>query len=124
MRLPAPLAAKAERRASKKAAKKGKRVDPRSLQAAHFVMVFTTLPQKLLSAANVMELYRYRWQIELAFKRLKQLLRLGRLPHKDPAAAQGWIHAKLLVALLLETLFRNARAISPWGFQIQKLDAI
>lgn len=121
MRLPAPLAAKAEHRAAKQSARKGKRLDPRSLQAAHFVMVFTTLPQSLLSAANVMELYRYRWQIELAFKRLKQLLKLGRLPHKDPDAAQGWIHSKLLVALLLETLFRNARALSPWGFEIRTL---
>jgi hypothetical protein len=121
LRLPAPLAAQAERKASKKAAKKGKRLDPRSLQATHFVMVFTTLPRQLLSAQNILELYRYRWQIELAFKRLKQLLRLGRLPHKDPAAAQGWIHAKLLIALLLETLFRNARALSPWGFPIKAL---
>jgi IS4 transposase len=87
-------------------------------------MVFTTLPQRLLGAADVIELYRYRWQIELAFKRLKQLLKLGRLPHKDPAAAQGWIHAKLVVALLLETLFRNARAISPWGFDLHKLTSL
>lgn len=123
MKLPAPLAAKAERRVTKQSAKKGKRMDPRSLEAAHFVMVFTTLPQRTLSAVRVIELYRYRWQIELAFKRLKQLLKLGRLPHKDPAAAKGWIHAKLLVALLLETLFRNARAISPWGFDIHKLAA-
>lgn len=121
MRLPAPLAAKAERRVRKDSARKGRRVDPRSLEAAHFVMVFTTLPERLLSAAEVIELYRYRWQIELAFKRLKQLLKLGRLPHKDPAAAQGWIHAKLVVALLLETLFRNARALSPWGFDLHQL---
>lgn len=42
-RLPAPLAAKAERRVTKNAAKKGKELDPRTLQAAHFVMVFTRL---------------------------------------------------------------------------------
>jgi hypothetical protein len=121
MRLPAPLAAQAERRVTQRSSKKSKRVDPRSLQAAHFVMIFTTVPKQLLSAIDVIELYRYRWQIELAFKRLKQLLKIGRLPHKDPAAAKGWIHAKLLVALLLETLFRNARALSPWGFEAQKL---
>ena len=118
LRLPAPLAAKATRRAERASYKKGKKPDPRSLEAAQFVMVFTTLPEKLLSASSVMELYRYRWQIELAFKRMKQLLKLGRLPHQDPVVARTWILAKLVVALLLETLYRNARTLSPWGHSI------
>jgi hypothetical protein len=121
-KLPAPVAAKAERRAAK--TKKGRKPDPRSLEAAHFVMVFTTLPETLLAAGDVLELYRYRWQIELAFKRLKQLLKLGRLPHKDPRAAKAWILAKLVVALVLETLYRNARAFSPWGYHLQTLSPI
>jgi hypothetical protein len=120
-KLPAPLAAKGERRAAKSSTKKGKKVDPRSLQAAHFVMVFTSLPQALLTGRDVLELYRYRWQIELAFKRLKQLLKFGRLPHKDPRSARTWIQAKLVVALLLETLYRNARAFSPWGYRFEAL---
>ncbi|HTP30513.1 MAG TPA: transposase [Anaeromyxobacteraceae bacterium] len=99
--------------------KKSKKPDPRSLEAAHFVMIFTTLPAATLAAADVLELYRFRWQIELAFKRLKQLLKLGHLPHKDARAAQTWILAKLVIALLLETLYRNARAISPWGYRFQ-----
>jgi hypothetical protein len=117
-KLPAPLAERAVRRATRTSAKKGKRADPRSLQAAQSVMVFTTLPMTLLEDRDVLELYRYRWQIELAFKRLKQLLRIGRLPHKDPRCARSWILAKLVVALLLETLYRNATTFSPWGFRI------
>lgn len=120
-KLPAPVAAKAERRAAKTSTKKGKKPDPRSLEAAHLVMVFTTLPKALLAARDVLELYRCRWQIELAFKRLKQLLKLGHLPHKDPRAAQTWILAKLVVALILETLYRNARAFSPWGYRLEAL---
>jgi IS4 transposase len=68
-----------KRRAAKTSTKKVKKPDPRSLRAAHFVIVFTTLPQSLLAARDVRQLYRYRWQIELVFKRLKQLLKLGRL---------------------------------------------
>lgn len=117
-KLPAPLAARAERRAAKTSKKKGKKPDPRALQAAHFVMLFTTLSQKQLAAEDVLELYRYRWQIELAFKRLKQLLKLGRLPHQDQRAAKAWILAKLVVALILETLYRNARSFSPWGYRL------
>ena len=84
-------------------------------------MTFTTLPAERLSGEGILELYRYRWQVELAFKRLKQLLSLGRLPHKDPRAAEAWILAKLVIALLLETLYRNARSISPWGYNVQQL---
>src|SRR5438094_1907872 len=47
-------------------------------------------------------LYRVRWQIELAFKRLKSILRLDRLPAKSPGLAQAWIAAHLLIALLVE----------------------
>jgi hypothetical protein len=123
-KLPAPLAAKAERRAAKASTKKRRRPDPRSLAAAHFVMVFTTLPATIMPAADVLELYRFRWQIEIAFKRLKQLLKLSRLPHRDPQAAQGWILAKLVVALILEALYRTAGAISPWGYQLQRLGSL
>jgi hypothetical protein len=118
-RLPAPLAARAERRLLRRASKHGyKTSDPRSVAAAHFVMLFTTLPRQLLGTAEVLELYRYRWQIELAFKRLKQLLKVGRLPHQEARAARSWILAKLVVALLLEKLYRNARGFSPWGYAI------
>ena len=120
-KLPAPVAARAERRAAKTSKKKNKKPDRRSLEAAHFVMAFTTLPSSKLAGADVLELYRFRWQIELAFKRLKQLLKLGRLPHKDPRVAKAWILAKLTIALLLETLYRNASAFSPWAYRFQAL---
>lgn len=116
--LPLPLAERAQRRARRTASKKQHRLHPETLVAAGYVMLFTSLPKEMLSAQPVLDLYCYRWQVELAFKRLKQLLKAGRLPHKDPAAATGWIQAKLVAALLLETLFRNSRAFSPWGFPL------
>jgi hypothetical protein len=119
LRLPAPLAAKAERRVRRIAEKKGKKIDPRTIAAAHFVMLFTTVPVHLLDAEGVLALDRYRWQIEVAFKRLKQLLRLGNLPHKGGAAARSWILAKLLLALLIEKLYRSARSFFPWGYPIR-----
>jgi len=115
IRLPRPVAARSERRVQREARRKGGRLDPRSVEAAHFVLLFTTLPRNLLDPPAVLDLYRARWQIELTFKRLKQLLRLGRLPHQEPRAARAWILAKLVVALLLEHLSRNASAFSPWG---------
>ena len=118
IRLPAPLAANAERRVRRASQRKQTPLDQRSLEAAHFVLVFTTLSRDALDAAGVLELYRGRWQIELVFKRLKQLLKLGQVPHKQPAVARSWISAKLVASLLLETLYRNARSFSPWGYRV------
>jgi hypothetical protein len=120
-RMPGPVGARAARRAERIAAKQGRRIDPRSVEAAHLIMVFTTLSDAQLATPDVLELYRCRWQIELTFKRLKQLLKLGRLPHKDPRAARSWILAKLVVALLLETLYRQAATLSPWGYSLPNL---
>jgi IS4 transposase len=63
----------------------------------------------------VLEAYRYRWQIELVFKRLKQIVQLSHLPKRQDDSAQAWLYAKLFVALLTEKLLAHARAISPWG---------
>jgi hypothetical protein len=118
IKLPAPLAKQQRRRAAKSSRKKGKKADPRSLEAAQYVMLFTTLPAERFDAAKVLTIYRWRWQVELAFKRLKQLLRLGHLPHTDSKAAQGWILSKLTVALLLEKAYRQALSVSPWGYEL------
>lgn len=117
LKLPAPLAERARQQAERSSRKKGKRPDPRSLEAAQYVMLFTTLAPSW-SAARVLEIYRWRWQVEVAFKRLKQLLRLGHLPHDDPGAAQAWVQAKMLLALLLEKIERLGRSFSPWGYPL------
>lgn len=123
LKLPAPLAERQRQRALKSAKKKGRTADPRSLEAAQYVMLFTTLPEELFDAAEVLNIYRWRWQVEVAFKRLKQLLRLGHLPHSDEKAAQGWILSKLTVALLLEKAYRQALSLSPWGYELVDSDA-
>ena len=61
------------KRLHRKASRKGHKTDPRSLQAAGFMMLLTSLPAGLATAEEVVRLYRMRWQIELAFKRLKSL---------------------------------------------------
>ena len=118
IKLPGPVTARNRQRLIKKASKKQRKVDERSLQAAGYVFLFTTLPVELLGTNAVADLYRFRWQIEIAFKRHKQILKLGALPHTNERAAESWILAKLILALLLETLYRNIIAISPWGYRI------
>lgn len=98
----------------KEARKKGHQVRPETLEAAGYVIVLTTLEQP--DAGAILELYRRRWQVELAFKRLKSLLQLGHLKKLDPQGARAWLQGKLLVACLVETLILRAERFSPWGY--------
>lgn len=98
--------------------KKGRAVDPRSLETAGYVFVLTSLPSQALPASDVLELYRFRWQVELTFKRLKSLLQLSALPARDPPLARSFLYAKLLAALLLEDFTDRFLAFSPWGYPL------
>lgn len=98
----------------REATKKRREVRPETLEAAGYVIVLTTLMQP--SAQAIMEFYRRRWQIELAFKRLKSLLQLGHLKKFDQDGAKAWLQGKILVACLIETLILTAERFSPWGY--------
>src|ERR1035437_5205642 len=57
-----PEAAKAPRLALRLAAiKKGKKLDPRSLIAADFMILVTSLPAKGYKAKDILAVYRLRW---------------------------------------------------------------
>lgn len=100
----------------RKAQRQNRKLEPETLIYAQFVMVLTTFPEAELSAAAVLEHYRFRWQVELVFKRLKQIAQLGHLPKSDEQSAKAWLYGKLLVALLTNKLIERARAFSPWGY--------
>lgn len=98
----------------RESAKKRREVKPETIEAAGYVIVLTTLMQP--AASVIMEFYRRRWQVELAFKRLKSLLQLGHLKKIDKNGAKAWLQGKLLVACLIETLILTAERFSPWGY--------
>jgi Transposase DDE domain len=117
LRKSAEATARARRRIARKAQQGGPQPKPETLQYAGYVMVFTTVPASHFSAAEVLEWYRVRWQIELVFKRLKTLAELGSLPKHDDQSARAWLYGKLLIALLGQKLERLGRDISPWGYR-------
>lgn len=98
----------------REAAQKHREVKPETVEAAGYVIVLTTLMSP--SAETIMEFYRRRWQVELAFKRLKSLLQLGHLKKIDKEGAKAWLQGKILVACLIETLILTAERFSPWGY--------
>ena len=100
-----PQQAEAEqRRLLKDARKRGRQPDPRSLEAAKYILLLTSLPAATFPPADILALYRFRWQIELAFKRFKSLAGLDRLPAKKPKLAQAWLYARLIVAIIAEQI--------------------
>jgi len=98
------------------ASKNCRKPDARTLEAAAYVFVFTTLPQDRLSASDVMELYRFRWQIELAFKRLKGITELDEMAAHHPDLCRTYLCSKLIGALLVEDLTQGLDDFSPWGY--------
>lgn len=105
----------AERKVRRRAQRKGQQLQPETLEYVQWVIVLTTVPAPLLDDALVLQWYRVRWQIELAFKRLKSLAGLGHLPKYDDASSRAWLYGKLLVSLLTDKMQRHAGAFSPWG---------
>jgi hypothetical protein len=111
-----PEQAETERqRLLKDAKKRGKTPDPRSLQAAQYILLLTSLPASTFSAADVLALYRFRWQLELAFKRMKSLAGLDELAAKKPELARAWIYARLISFLIAERSAGQVPDSSPSG---------
>ena len=111
-------AERARRKVRDKAKSDGREPSAESLELAGYVLVLTSLPPEF-TRSQVLELYRCRWQVELAFKRLKSLLGAGHVPKTDDQSARAWMQAKLLTALLLERLLLEAKIFSPWGYKLR-----
>jgi hypothetical protein len=110
-------AEKARTRLLRRARKSRQLAKPETVEAAGYVFVLTSLSHDF-STAEVLQLYRARWQVELAFKRMKSLFQAGHVPKYDPVSARAWLHAKLLAVLIIERLSEEARFFSPWGFKL------
>ncbi len=105
----------AVQRAMRDSARKGHAIREETLVLARFVVVLSDC-DAAVTPEQILETYRFRWQIELAFKRLKSLLFLDNLRARDPALAQTYLLGKLLGALLAEELIERAGSFSPWGY--------
>ena len=109
-RLPASEAEKARARVRREFGGKTSALD---LEAAQYVVLFTTVPAVRMSADMCLALYRLRWQVELAFKRWKSLCHFDRLPKYRDDTILTWLYAKLLLALLLQRIASNSPTLFP-----------
>lgn len=84
------------------ARKQKNKLDPRTVEAAGYILVLTSLSKEQMGTDQVLETYRLRWQIELKFKRMKSILELDYLPAKEPRLVKAILLAKLIGTLLVE----------------------
>jgi hypothetical protein len=103
----------AERRLMRNAQQHGRAVSAVALFLCGWLLLLTSLPAESWTADELLWLYRARWQVELLFKRIKQLLRLGRIRASSLAGAEATIRALLVAWLLQEQSSRGLQALLP-----------
>jgi Transposase DDE domain len=104
----------ARKKLRRSASKRQHQVDPNSELAAGFVMLATSLPPDI-PTAEICAVYRLRWQIEFAFKRLKSLLKIDRLPTWTEAGSLSWLYLHLIFALLTDDICQDILESPPSG---------
>lgn len=115
LRKPESATFAAQKKLHRRASRNSGKVGEKALMTSAFVMILSSLPCEEFSTKAILELYRCRWQIELAFKRLKSLLQAGHVPKSSDPTAKAWMQAKVLTALLIESLLCDSRNFSPWA---------
>jgi hypothetical protein len=135
-RLSEQAAEAARRRLRRQSQKNGRTPDKRSLEMAGYITVVSNLDEPIWTPGQVMALYRLRWQVETAFKRLKGVLDLDHLRAQDPDLAQTYLLSKLLGALMVDRIGRVGptvsiewfesveRPVSPWRWLVLWSDAL
>ncbi len=120
VRLPEKEAQEARQRARREY---GADVSPEILEAASWLMVFTTVPRERLSMEQILGGYRFRWQMELEIKRDKSIGGLDHLPNFRDDTIATWLYAKLLNQQILRKIETPAVAFPPGGPLVAAFDA-
>lgn len=106
------------RKLNKRVQKEHRQLNKSTLQLQWYVIVLTSLPKDEFTAEEVLEWYRMRWQVELAFKRMKSLMKLSSIPKKSTQSSIAWLYGKLFGGLLIDQIRKKQldAAFSPWGY--------
>ena len=87
--------------------------NPLTVASADFLLLLTSVPAREMPADKVIATYRLRWQIDLAFKRIKSGLGIDALPARDSQLARSWLAAYLIFGLLIDEAVADSLAFPP-----------
>jgi hypothetical protein len=102
IKMPKDKAVEAVRKARDEAKSKQRQIHPNTVTAAEWVIIVTSLDKSAFATETVLELYRLRWRIEIAIKRMKSLAGLAGPPGECPKVAKAWVLCHLIAVLLTE----------------------
>ena len=110
-------AAAARKRSRRESRRKGHQPDPTTGFAAGFVTLAANVEVEEAPAATVADAYRWRWQVELEFKRLKSITGVRSLANWKEEMVRCYLLALLAVWLLTHKIVRRG-AFFPWGYPL------
>ncbi|WP_157047683.1 transposase, partial [Cellulosilyticum ruminicola] len=83
----------------------GADIDVYKCQFLHWNLMITNINRETFNASIITELYRMRWQIELLFKVLKNILSIDKMHVGKTKYVEAILYGKLLGALLTMLLY-------------------
>lgn len=103
---------KAKKRVRRNSSRRQVQIKPETEKASEYLFLFTTEMQ--MSPEELIALYRFRWQVELVFKRLKGLQQMeDRMEVKSPELCKVYILCHCLMAVLVERIIQVSGRIFP-----------
>jgi len=109
--LPPEKAAEARKKREQEAKKKGKQLQLDTLFLVGWTLLTTNLPKRPWSYKHIIQLYHARWQIELLFKRMKQMMSMHVTRSKTPQGCESSLLAWLIIWALQEQEAHEARNV-------------
>ncbi len=111
-----PAEARAARKRKRQTAKDhGRQITLATLLVAGWVLLVTTLAADAWSDTDILRLYRARWQTELVYKRMKQVLNLNQIRSTQPAQVEATVRLLLIAWALQEGEAAQVRRQLPRG---------
>jgi Transposase DDE domain len=132
----AEAARAARRKVRKNAEHHGRTPRPETLELAGWLLLLTTLEGSVWSEEAVLALSRARWQVELVFKRFKQVLQAHTLRATTSESAEPTVRLLLLAwvlqeeeaaavrAVLSDVGAAQPRAVSRWGVTVLSMELV
>jgi hypothetical protein len=114
-KLPPAEARAARKRKRQQAKDRGRQITLTTLLVAGWVLLVTTLTAEAWSDGDVLRLYRARWQAELVYKRMKQVLQLNQIRSTQRDQVEATVRLLLIAWALQEGEAAQVRAMLPRG---------
>ena len=110
-------AEKALRQSTYESRRKGHTPKKITLFMSQFIVLATNLSETDVTKETIAESFRWRWQIELEFKRFKSTTYIRKLVNQKDSTVEVYILAAL-VAWLLSYKIAKQKSFFPWGYPL------